>query len=253
MAALSKHPAHVVATVELVQKGIRNKAIKMTTSHLDFYSGKPDDNGQVFLEPFPAAEMRHLMDQKRPWLAPRGCPSILPTDEHLDSCWQARHLWNALRCYLKFNQDDLAPGILEGTGWDFYMDERVGRLTDTWPWKVESFLDRFDSAKPHVICFLSNHKPLTDMVPSTVEIRTILYTVGSRMVDKKYQHHRIVPITIISAAGYSLRITQGFVDQDQLFVRMTSIFDFTAGEHERWDDFIQALCWIVGKPVGITV
>ncbi|KAI1396689.1 hypothetical protein F4819DRAFT_491240 [Hypoxylon fuscum] len=79
-----------------------------------------------------------------------------------------------------------------------------------------------------------------------------MYVVGSRMLDEKYQHHCIVPVTVISAAGYCLRITQGYVDHEQLFVRMTPIIDFTTGE-DKWNDVIQVLCWILGDPVGITV
>ncbi|KAI0156745.1 cytochrome P450 [Hypoxylon sp. FL1284] len=175
---------------------------------------------------------------------------------HIPKCfdsWKWLDRWRILpdrpmerASILRLNQDDTAPGILEGKGWDFYEDERAFKLTDLPSWKVE------DPEKPHMICFLSNHKPLTNAVPSKAELQTILWTIASRILDETYHSHRIIPVTVLSAAGYSLRITQGYVDREQLFIRMTPIIDFTAGQKKKWDDFIQTLCWIVGDPVGIT-
>ncbi|KAI1088243.1 hypothetical protein F5B19DRAFT_472274 [Rostrohypoxylon terebratum] len=135
--------------------------------------------------------------------------------------------------------------------WPF-ADENLAKLTVPSPWKVECFMDTFNLDTPHMVAFLSNDLPLTDMIPSEGELHAILWIIGSRILYVQYQYHRIIPITLVSAAGYRLRITQGYIDQGQLFVRMTPIVDFTVGEKEKWDDFVQALCWVVGNPVGVT-
>ncbi|KAI5864840.1 hypothetical protein GGS23DRAFT_466169 [Durotheca rogersii] len=225
---------------------------KFTASSLDFYSGQPKDNGGTFFEPFQHIQMLQGLERTQPWKNPGGCPSITPIDEHLDSCGQARAVWNVILSYLTLNQDELAPGIVEGKGWKHSGDESLLVLTEPAPWKVESFMDKRDLQKPHILCFLSNSSPLEEMVPSEAELYTILWTVGSRMLDKAYQHHRIVPVIIVSAAGYRLRITQGHVDHEELVVRMTPVINFAAGEHENWDDFAQTLCWVVGNPIGVT-
>ncbi|KAI1766860.1 hypothetical protein GGR53DRAFT_181846 [Hypoxylon sp. FL1150] len=221
-------PKHVVDTVTFVNKGIKSeKNIKITISNLDFYSGKPSDHGEIFIKPVPFSQMLQRMEDTRPWENPHGCPSILPIDDHLDNREKARAMWYA-------------------------EEDPLFQLTMPGPWKVEDFIVREDPTTPHLNCFLSNEVPLKDMVPSTGELRTILWSVGSRILDKDYQCHRIVPVTIVSACGLRLRIVQGYVDQAQLIVRMTPIVDFTAGEKKNWNDFIQTICWMIGEPVGVT-
>ncbi|KAI1779022.1 hypothetical protein F4818DRAFT_437823 [Hypoxylon cercidicola] len=92
--------------------------------------------------------------------------------------------------------------------------------------------------------------PPKDMDPSISELRTILWSVGSRVLDKNYQCHRIIPFPLSDIAFVLFKAMS--TDQTQLILRMTPIVDFTAGEKEKWNDFIQTLCWIVGEPVGVT-
>ncbi|KAI0176054.1 hypothetical protein GGR52DRAFT_571026 [Hypoxylon sp. FL1284] len=245
----------IEATIDLINRNLRSiPNIKYTISRLDFYSGQPGDDGERFIQPFPHSKMLQRLNETRPWDNPRICPSISPTDQRLalDYCAEARGMWNVLQSYLKLNQDDAAAGVYEDTRWKSIEDKNLARLTIFLPWKVESFMDTMDYEKPHMICFLSNHLPLEDMIPSKAELQAILWIIGSRIIYVQYQHHRIIPITLISGAGFRLRITQGYLDQGQLRIRMTPIVDFSEGEKDNWDDFFQALCWIAGDPIGVT-
>ncbi|KAI5864842.1 hypothetical protein GGS23DRAFT_562085 [Durotheca rogersii] len=269
--ATHRHPEHVVATIKFIQKGFKlirqsrtpylddasdqlKKTLNVATSRLDFYTGKPGDDGDEFIEPFPHTKMHELVNRIQPWESP-ACPSILPVDGDLDNRGQARDIWNVLQSYLRLNKDDEAPGIISGTDWKIVTPEEddilFPLLTNSF-WKVEKFVDQCDFKKPHISCFLTNGSPLRDMVPYMSELETIVWVTGSRLLDKGYQDHHIVPVTIVSASGPRLRITQGYVHQGQVFVRMTPIIDLEEGERKKWDEFIQTLCWIVGNPIGNT-
>ncbi|KAI0837003.1 hypothetical protein F5Y06DRAFT_272796 [Hypoxylon sp. FL0890] len=269
----SNHPDHVLTSMDFIKKALKLirksqdpyldanadgqlQNLNVVTSYLDFNTGKPGDTGDMFVEPFPRAKMEQLMDRNRPWENP-DCPSILPIDNNLDNCGRARDLWNAFQGYLRLDKDDTAPSILDETGWKIVIPEEgdilFPLLGNPMSWKVEDFVDKCDPKVPHMSCFMTSKLTHRDMVPCMSELETILWITASRLLKKEYQNHRIVPVTIFSASGCSLRITQGYVNQRQLFVRMTPIIDFTEGEVKKWDEFIQTLCWMVGNPIGSTI
>ncbi|KAI2611843.1 hypothetical protein GGR54DRAFT_341534 [Hypoxylon sp. NC1633] len=105
-----------------------------------------------------------------------------------------------------------------------------------------------------MVCFLADKAALKEMVLSRSELWVILSITAGRFMREGYQHHRLIPVTIVSSSGRQLRITQGCVDgmANHVTVRMTQILDFTAGEVAKRDDLLRTLCWIVGEPIGIT-
>ncbi|KAI1464448.1 uncharacterized protein F4812DRAFT_212253 [Daldinia caldariorum] len=230
---------------------------RVQVSSLDFYSGKPSDNDEQFIRTFPSGQMRQLLEEVRPWDNPDGCPSVLPIDNEVDDAAQARDLWNAFRSHLSINRDGNAPGIIQNTDWKLVVPRDTNllfRLTRHLPWNVETFFDQCNPAKPHIGCYLANHIPLKETTLCTSEIQTILWTIGCRLMDEKYQNHSIIPVTFLSGTKSSVRIVQGFIDDCRILkVQLTPVIDFSGGERSRWEQFIQMLCWVVGEPVGNTV
>ncbi|KAI1091544.1 hypothetical protein F5B19DRAFT_259223 [Rostrohypoxylon terebratum] len=246
------HPQHVLDILRFITKALKvinqngnsdGLDPKVVIDHLDFYSGKPGA-GETFIHPFSLSQMRQLISETQS--CDNEYTSILPIDDQLDNCGQARDLWEVFHTYLD---------TLDESRWAFFYpneDNLLFRLMKATPSKVEIFMDTFDPMVPHMNCFLVNELPFQEMIPSSKELKVILWIIGCRLRDEKYQHHKIVPVTIISAAGYLLRIVQGYINQQQLFVRMTPIFDFKSGEKAMQTEFYQTLCWFVGDPVGNT-
>ncbi|KAH9995005.1 hypothetical protein F4779DRAFT_607831 [Xylariaceae sp. FL0662B] len=234
----------------------------ITISGLDFYSGEPRDDGQIFIKPLPYKRMDKLLKQCQPWSSYYDCPTIPSESFHSDKIWQARDIWNVLQSYLRLNKDPNGPGAMDKTGWKMIMPPgawKTYQATETSFWCVDSMLERDESddpPKPHITCFLADRAPLKDMVLSMSEFKAIRNITAGCLKGgyTNTRQHKIIPITFVTGAGYDFRITQAYMDGDKerIFIRMTPIINFTKGEKEMEKEFISTLCWLVGEPVGTT-
>ncbi|KAI1503602.1 hypothetical protein F5X99DRAFT_99327 [Biscogniauxia marginata] len=264
-------PQHAQPIIDLIRKvwkyvkeskashldGNKLKDLKITITTLDFDNGKPGDNGEIFINPFPHNKMLQLINRNQPWLNPYGCPSILPVDEALDNDGQARNFCNVALSYLSLNIDVSAPGVIDGTVWEIQTPSRqdcLSRWDDYAHWNVPNYLVTNDSAKPHMIAFVADQAPLRDGVLSMSEVQVTLLLTGRGVLRNGCRYNQIVPVTMLCVSGYQVRITQTYIytAEEHMRVRMTRIIDFKEGEMKKRDDFCRLLCWIVGDPVGKT-
>ncbi|KAI1780507.1 hypothetical protein F4818DRAFT_8079 [Hypoxylon cercidicola] len=224
-------PQHAQPIIDLIRKVWKNvkesrvsyldenklKGLKITLTTLDFDSGKPGDNGEIFIRPFPYSKMLQLINRNRPWLNPYGCPSILPVDEALDNDAQARNFFNVAQGYLSLNSDVSASGVIDETVWEIQVPSKqdcLSRWDDYARWNVPNYLVNNDSSKPHVIAFafVADQALLRDGLLSLSEVQMTLLLTGRRLLRKECRHKQIVPVTMICVSGYQARITQIYID-----------------------------------------
>ncbi|KFH45553.1 hypothetical protein ACRE_036010 [Hapsidospora chrysogenum ATCC 11550] len=77
---------------------------------------------------------------------------------------------------------------------------------------------------------------------------------AGRLLAQPYHRHRVFPVTLLTASGTKLRVTQGYVDRQgrSIKVYMTKIIDFVEGEKKNWADVLTVIAWLAGKPTGDT-
>ncbi|KAJ5183998.1 hypothetical protein N7492_001614 [Penicillium capsulatum] len=121
-------------------------------------------------------------------------------------------------------------------------------------WLTLRFTGSEDASKPHTRAFLTDSVPLCpDLL--TGEVSVAFGLAKRRRLQNEYKSHRYIPATIFSASDRQLRIIQSWHDKQDpkvLHIRRSPILDFRDGSRGNWKDWIAALCWVAGKPVGDT-
>ncbi|KAG7291140.1 hypothetical protein NEMBOFW57_001151 [Staphylotrichum longicolle] len=110
-----------------------------------------------------------------------------------------------------------------------------------------------EGVKPHIQVLLHGMVPLQEDTLTVGEMAVATGMIAIRRYFEKFNHHRYIPITIFSAACRQLRIVQVWHDKDKplaINVRRSRIVDFAEGWEANRKDWIDILCWLVGKPVG---
>ncbi|KAI5861873.1 hypothetical protein GGS23DRAFT_573590 [Durotheca rogersii] len=214
----------------------------------------------MFVQPIPSSEIREIMDKTQPWLNHYGTEELPTIDDEmiLNDYERAGSVWHSFETLLSLNQDYWGPGLFDVMDWEEFLPRGAAGLSrrgDGWNWQVQVLLAKWDSPKSHITCFLADASPLREMVLSNSELWTIQGITTDRLLQKPYQHHRTVPVTILSCSGCQLRVTQGYVDtaSRRVRVRMTPIVDLRDGKEKMWEEILHFLGWFVGEPVGDTL
>lgn len=120
-------------------------------------------------------------------------------------------------------------------------------------WLVHSTMETREGVKPHIQVLMHGMIPLQEDTLTVGEMAVATGMIAIRRYFEKFNHHRYIPITIFSAACRQLRIVQVWHDMEKplaINVRRSRIIDFTEGWEANRKDWIDILCWLVGKPVG---
>ncbi|KAH9885068.1 hypothetical protein F4778DRAFT_521046 [Xylariomycetidae sp. FL2044] len=236
---------------DLAQLNVRVSPLDITTGRV-----AGSDGGDQFIRP----RSLHLIEQAltaiKPWRTEpqRG----LQLDMGLPNHWKARYLSD----YLNLLIDECPPGkssLMDQTGWEHeesgstYALVRIDYKTGV-NFTVENLYGPSDPSVPHLTAILIDDAALRDGVVSAAEFWCIMYLTFRRYFTKEYMHHKIIPITLVSASEYKARIAQGFVDLQarRVNVRLSKIFDLTEGESKNWTEVKTILSWMLGDPVGRT-
>ncbi|KAI1170216.1 hypothetical protein F4777DRAFT_584139 [Nemania sp. FL0916] len=234
------------------------KDVCITCTDLDLETGKPADGSETFIRPMPAARIHSIIKKTKPWL---GCP-LLEKDEDEWPEYAAMHvhycLKHAVHAAIVESRpiDDMAVywemrcmRYDEGERLDRH--ELVGTAYEA-AWSVHQLFEKMDPSTPHISCLLRDGALLQDDKLSHAEIMCILIITLRRWRDRIYNHHRIIPVTVVSAADRQLRIVQGYVDDQDghLHVRKSPMLDFSRFEQDKVELVVS---WCVGDAVGDTL
>ncbi|KAI8623450.1 hypothetical protein F5Y19DRAFT_458381 [Xylariaceae sp. FL1651] len=232
------------------------KKLNITCTDLDLSTGKPADGSEIFTRPFSTARIHEILERTKPWLRVK----LLDEKDSMPMV-AALEILSCLISYLVHDGDNESTPLIMEAHWDkremqydegerLYRSERHG--TPYGPeWRVEKVLDKMDGSTPHITCLLADNAPLRDNQLSNAEIWCILAITNRRLQLYEYHNHRIIPVTVISAADRQLRIVQGYVDGQHgyLRVRKSPIIDFQQYDLQRME---LVLSWCLGEPVGHT-
>ncbi|KAI1201414.1 hypothetical protein F5X97DRAFT_320491 [Nemania serpens] len=210
------------------------KDLRIICTDLDLNTGKPADGGEVFIRPSSTAQIHSILEQTKPWLR---C-SLSDEKDSMPEC-AALEIHSCLIGALVMRYDE---------------GERLYRFkvrgTDDWAeWRVELLIEKMDGSTPHISCLLADDALLRDDQLSHAEIWCIMVITLRRLLE--YCNHRIIPVTVISAADRQLRIVQGYIDgRDGYFrVRKSPILDFSRHDPAKME---LVLSWCIGNAVGNT-
>ncbi|KAI1125931.1 hypothetical protein F5Y10DRAFT_245934 [Nemania abortiva] len=237
----------------LTEKTLERLNIKCT--QLDLSTGAPSDGSEIFIRPFPTARIHEILARTEPW---HECKLL---EKGFTRQSTAALILNCLVEWLTHNKGGTEKRLINYTDWHtrsmqysegerLYESEiRDGRGPD---WSVEKVLDKMDGLTPHVSCLLADTAPLRDAQLSRAEMWCILRITYRRMKLREYRKHRIIPVTVISAADRRVRIVQGYFDSEEgcVRVRKSPILDFDQGDVGQ--KIILLLSWCIGDTVGHT-
>lgn len=231
------------------------KRLNIICTDLGLITGKPADGSETFIRPFSIARMREILEPAKPWLK----YELLDEKDNMPMV-AAMDILACLLGYLVYDGENGTTPLFMQAHWDsreMEYDEgevlcRSRRFQDYRPeWRVVKVLDKDDGVTPHVSCLLADNAPFRDDQLSNAEIWCIIAVTNRRLQLSEYHNHRIIPVTVISAADRQLRIVQGYIDgrDGYLRVRKSPLLDFEKPNIERLE---LVLSWCVGEPVGHT-
>ncbi|KAI0905613.1 hypothetical protein F4823DRAFT_632626 [Ustulina deusta] len=210
------------------------KELHITCTDLDLSTGKPADGSEIFIRPSSTARIRSILERTKPWLQ---CPLLDEKDSAPEVA--AMQIHGCLTSALAMR---------------YYEGERLQRFkiygTADWAeWRVELLIEKMDGSTPHISCLLADDALLRDDQLSHAEIWCIIAITVRRL--REYYKHRIIPVTVISAADRQLRIVQGYLDgrDGYLRARKSPILDFSQYNREKME---LVLSWCIGDAVGYT-
>ncbi|KAI0421645.1 hypothetical protein F5X98DRAFT_250119 [Xylaria grammica] len=227
--------------------------LRIICTGLDLSTGEPADGSEVFIRPSSTARIRSILERTKPWL---HCPLLDEKDSAPEVA--AMQIHGCLISALVWGVDGSTPLMMQ-TDWQRrYMrydeGERLQRFkvygTADWAeWRVELLIEKTDGSTPHISCLLADDALLRDDQLSHAEIWCIIAITVRRL--REYYKHRIIPVTVISAADRQLRIVQGYLDgrDGYLRARKSPILDFSQYDREKME---LVLSWCVGDAVGHT-
>lgn len=102
-------------TPDLTQSKLQQYHV--TLSRLDFYTGKPADDGDTFIQPMQAHLMRQIMEKRQPWNNPDSSLKELNFDPALDLAWHGCAILQLVEVWLEVDEDPEGSGLLFETGW----------------------------------------------------------------------------------------------------------------------------------------
>ncbi|KAI1170049.1 hypothetical protein F4777DRAFT_570642 [Nemania sp. FL0916] len=228
------------------------KKLHIICTDLDLTTGKPADGSEIFIRPFPIARIHEKLERTKPWLR---CP--LDDEKETMPLAAALEILNCLNWSLSWDGNGEAIPLIMETPWksrgmQYFEGERLCRHILGGPdWKVQTVLDKMDGTTPHISCLLADDAPFKGDQLSNAEIWCIIAITNRRLRLPEYHNHRIIPVTVISAADRQLRIVQGYVDgeHDCIRVRKSPMLDFERYDPQKME---LVLSWCVGDPVGHT-
>ncbi|KAH9884035.1 hypothetical protein F4778DRAFT_580960 [Xylariomycetidae sp. FL2044] len=229
---------------------------RINCSTLDLSSGKSSDNGPAFIRPLPIPRIRQVLELTRPW-ARRELSTKEGTTYPLAA---ALEISSYLGGYL-LDSEDRESALIDSTSWkergmdwdgNEWLSHRKG-LNGPNPieWYVEHVIEKMDGITPHLACVLVDRAPMIDKQLSHAEVWCILNCTSARLLRPEYRNQKIVPVTVISAAGRKVRVVQGYVDgqESRVQVRKSKKLNF---EQEDRQNTELILSWLIGDPIGNT-
>ncbi|KAI0387025.1 hypothetical protein F5Y04DRAFT_242846 [Hypomontagnella monticulosa] len=117
-------------------------------------------------------------------------------------------------------------------------------------WRGLFTLHMRDNSMPDMVCFLANEAPLEDDKIARSELRCILRMGASKLRKKEFRHHKIAPVTLVSASGIYARIVQGYSDGESncLVLRKSRIIRVDGVEKQSLEGIMKIACWLLGNP-----
>ncbi|KFH48236.1 hypothetical protein ACRE_008280 [Hapsidospora chrysogenum ATCC 11550] len=212
----------------------------VSVGDLSFTTGQTHDGSDQFIQPILLEEIDQALTQIRPLEAENAHYKTMSILGHGTNLWQARYICS-------FFDDLLGKRVKMGRSLASFANT-AGRG------EGETISDKCDPSIPHKKCYLLYEARLRDGVLSASELMAILSIPASRLLAEKYRHHRVFPVTLLTASGTKVRVTQGHVDGKRRSVKvyMTRTIDFVEGHEKNWNEVLTVLSWLLGKPTGIT-
>ncbi|KAJ9486608.1 hypothetical protein VN97_g6722 [Penicillium thymicola] len=125
-----------------------------------------------------------------------------------------------------------------------------------WQWKLVGCTSAKDESQPHINAFIADSQPHRAGRLNSGEVALAYGLLAQRRIIYGYNDHRYIPITIISASDFQVRVLQMWHDKHNpkaLQVRSSPIMDFEDGDLENnLDNWVSILCWVAGSPIGDT-
>ncbi|KOS44031.1 hypothetical protein ACN38_g5108 [Penicillium nordicum] len=125
-----------------------------------------------------------------------------------------------------------------------------------WQWRLVGCTSAKDESQPHINAFIADSQAHRVGRLNSGEVALAYGLVAQRRIIDGYNDHRYIPITIISASDFQIRVLQMWHDKQNpraLQVRSSPIMDFKDGGLENnLDNWVSILCWVAGTPVGDT-
>ncbi|CAI7605269.1 unnamed protein product [Penicillium palitans] len=229
------------------------KKLHIITAEIDLSSGDALDYGPRFVEPFPRDKMREYVVRERPW---DGLDIFAQNIDDTPELRRFRRWANAYQMIKAVNYslenffgDDAPNDILEE-------DNELGSAyAPQWQWRLVGCTSAKDRSQPHINAFIADSQPHRAGRLNSGEVSLAYGLIAKRRIEDGYNDHRYIPITIVSASDFQVRILQMWHDKHNpkaLQVRSSPIMDFKDGLESNLDNWVTILCWVAGKPVGDT-
>ncbi|CAI7583448.1 unnamed protein product [Penicillium glandicola] len=229
------------------------KKLHITTTELDLSSGDAPDYGPCFVRPFPHERMRKYVDREQPWdkfdihgLGIQDSPKLCKYRRWHNACQVIKGLYYTLDNFY----DEDAPADMTDD-----VNDLGSIYAPQWQWKLTGWVNAKDTSRPHINAFIVDSQPHRVGRLNTGEVSIAYGLISNRRIYDGYNDHRYIPVTIVSASDFQVRILQIWHDKQNpraLQVRSSRIMDFKDGVQSNLDDWVTILCWMAGEPIGDT-
>ncbi|KAI1086351.1 hypothetical protein F5B19DRAFT_163268 [Rostrohypoxylon terebratum] len=231
--------------------------IKLTGLDLD--NGMPEDGGPKLLELAPFDEINDIAtlikfaEHDDTLVKLTEHDAVYSIGEYTCGNWHdARFLGNFFLRLLNSTPYEGQPILIESSPWIRSKGNTLQYVTTSRIfWRTSFCLHLRDSSRQDGVYFLAIDDLLKDNSLHPSEIWCILRNAFSRLKQGKQFIAQKSPATVVSASGRSLRVVQGYVDEDNdcIGVRKSPIIVVEGDKEQNWENLMKIACWFLGSPI----